>query len=168
MTTPQQSYRTIHLTQNQSAIVDASDFGWLNQWKWYAAWNSHTESFYAVRRAPWVNGKECHLRMHRVILGLNVGDQRSGDHANRDTLDNRRSNLRIASRSQNMHNRRAGRNNTSGFKGVCFYRPTGRWLAAIGINNYRHHLGFFDTPEQAHAAYCEAAAKYHGEFARTK
>ena len=88
------------------------------------------------------------------------------DHINCIRGDNRLCNLRLASRAQNLRNCGVRRNNTSGFKGVTFHRPTKKWRARILHNGVRHNLGLFDTPELAHAAYCAASERLHGEFAR--
>lgn len=93
------------------------------------------------------------------------------DHINGVRDDNRWSNLREASHLQNGGNRKIQRNNTSGFKGVrrCSLsteRTQRPWEAAIWFNGKRMYLGRFRTAEGAHAAYCAAAEKFHGEFAR--
>lgn len=157
--------RTIPLTQGQFAIVDTSDYGWLSQYSWQAQWNTKTQSFYAIRTTSAANGKKpTTIRMHREILGLAVGDPRIADHRiSGDTLNNRRSNLRIATQFQNQHNRRRRRDNSSGFKGVTPYQ--GKWKAEIVENGNWHYLGWYETPEEAYVAYCEAARKYHREFA---
>ena len=87
------------------------------------------------------------------------------DHRFSEPDDNRWERLREATHAQNTCNRRVGRNNTSGFKGVHMQKSTGRWIALIGKSGKRHHLGIFDTPEDAHAAYVAAAERLHGDFA---
>ncbi|MCI0598713.1 MAG: HNH endonuclease [Beijerinckiaceae bacterium] len=87
------------------------------------------------------------------------------DHVNLDRSDNRWINLREATQSQNQANTRKPRGNTSGWKGAS--RNGSRWQAQIGVNGKQIYLGRFRTPEEAHAAYCEAAVKYYGDFART-
>lgn len=89
------------------------------------------------------------------------------DHKNGDRADTRLANLREADRSENMANRRRGclKGNLSGFKGVEQHRA--KWTARIKMRGERRYLGSFDTPEEAHAAYCKAATELHGEFART-
>jgi hypothetical protein len=154
--------REILLTQGQVAIVDDADFYWLSQWKWHAQWVPGQRNFIAVRT---YEAKS--ILMHRAILGLDQGDKRQGDHKNGITLDNRRDNLRIAVPSQNTWNQGVRRNNTTGYKGVYFYAKTRRWGAKIGVQRKAIFLGYFSTPELAHEAYCAAAEKYHGEFART-
>jgi len=90
------------------------------------------------------------------------------DHANRNPRDNRWSNLREASSSENLHNMRMRDNNQVGLKGVILCRDTGRYRARINVNYRDIHLGRFDTAEEAHAAYIAAAKKHFGEFARAK
>ena len=87
------------------------------------------------------------------------------DHENMDPSKDNLENLRPADHSDNMHNRRAHRDNVCGFKGVTA-TPKDRYAAAIMSGLKRRYLGTFDTPEEAHAAYCEAATLLHGAFAR--
>lgn len=86
------------------------------------------------------------------------------DHINHNRHDNRIANLREATKAQNTINRRWF--NPNG-KGVTFRtdRNSRPWQAQIAFNGKKIHLGFFDTPEEAHEAYKKASAKYHGEFA---
>lgn len=87
------------------------------------------------------------------------------DHENRDASDNRIDNLRLASRSQNNLNRGRLRNNRAGLKGVTFHKSMGRWRATISVDGRHKHIGYYPTPEEAHAAYVKAAYDFHGEFA---
>lgn len=90
------------------------------------------------------------------------------DHINQNSLDNRLSNLREATRGQNNQNTKRKKNNKSGYKGVCRdKRGRGdKWLAQIMANGKRVILGRFETPQEAYNAYCAAAKEHHGEFAR--
>jgi hypothetical protein len=94
------------------------------------------------------------------------------DHINGDRIDNRMANLRLATNQQNQRNSKLPRDNTSGFKGAFLvssrkhWKKGRRWKAAITVNSRSIHLGYFATPEEAHAAYCAAAEKHYGEFAR--
>jgi hypothetical protein len=101
--------------------------------------------------------------MHREILGLKKGDIHTGDHRNHDTLDNRRSNLRIATRVEQQRNKRKNSKNTSGFKGV--YPKNKGYAAAIKVGGKQIYLGTRKTAEAAHVLYREAALRLHGEFA---
>jgi hypothetical protein len=87
------------------------------------------------------------------------------DHINGVKTDNRWSNLREATHSQNLWNRAATRKSVSGLKGVRQKTP-GRWTAEIKKNNVKYHLGTYDTAKLAYDAYIEAAERLHGEFAR--
>lgn len=89
------------------------------------------------------------------------------DHANLNRSDDRWENLREATHSQNLANTGLWSHNTSGFKGVHFHSQSGRWRARIAKDGKHISLGLHDTPEMAHAAYCVAAKRLHGEFART-
>jgi hypothetical protein len=102
----------------------------------------------------------------RLAWWLVMGDwpSRYIDHANGIPLDNRFSNLRPATQSQNMANRRGSR--PAGMKGVI-PRPSGRFCSVVTCNGKPHYLGTFDTAEEAHAAYAAKAAILHGNFART-
>jgi hypothetical protein len=82
--------------------------------------------------------------------------------------DNRLSNLRLANETQNNHNRRISRNNTTGYKGVSVDSKNNKFKSSIRVGNgTRIFLGYFNTAEEASLAYQEAANKYHKEFAYT-
>ena len=87
------------------------------------------------------------------------------DHANASKSDNRWVNLRLATRSQNGANRRAFRTNVVGLKGISFNKEKGKWRAQISVNKKYFHLGYFDDPLKASAAYECAALAHFGEFA---
>jgi len=86
------------------------------------------------------------------------------DHIDGDPSNNRWDNLRAATQSQNNSNMRTNKVNKSGFNGVSFYKRTGRYVAFIQKNRKTEYLGYFDTAEEAHEAYCARAKELHGEF----
>jgi HNH endonuclease/AP2 domain len=86
------------------------------------------------------------------------------DHINGNRSDNRLSNLRLCTNGQNIANAKRFSTNKCGLKGVS--KKRNRYRAEIRNQGRLFHLGTFDTAEQAHAAYCQAASKLHGEFAR--
>ena len=86
------------------------------------------------------------------------------DHINGKRFDNRKCNLRIATRYQNNMNMRLSRNNTSGVKGVNFDKRLQQWRSRIGFNKKTIELGYFDKFEDAVKARKEAEEKYFGEF----
>jgi hypothetical protein len=106
---------------------------------------------------------------HRIAWLIYYGAWPKGhlDHRNHKPTDNRITNLREATRSQNMANQSIRIDNTSGFKGISFLKGPRRkpWYARINFNNENHILGYFATKEEAIAAYSEAAKRIHGEFA---
>lgn len=118
-----------------------------------------------VMRISYTTGVRRTEYLHRLILGLESGSKKV-DHINGDGLDNRRCNLRIATHRENIRNRRRNSNNTSGYKGVSWHGQCSKWTARIKTDVYYKSLGLFSTKEAAHAAYCAAAQKYHGSFAR--
>ena len=88
------------------------------------------------------------------------------DHKNGDPLDNRIENLRPATRAENNRNVTKRSSNTSGYKGVSFFKSSGKWRAAIRVNGASLHIGYYDTPEDAHQAYCDKGRELHGDFFR--
>lgn len=86
------------------------------------------------------------------------------DHINRNPSDNRFCNLRKATNQQNTVNSRLRKSNTSGFKGVSFFRRDNNWKAAGMLNGKMKHIGYFDTPEEASIAYQNFTEKQHGEY----
>jgi hypothetical protein len=156
------SYRIIPLTKQQFALVDTEDYERLNAFNWHALWNRHTRSFYACRD-DWSSGKRRYVYMHREIMDAQEASQI--DHRSRATLDNRKENLRKCTQTLNNANQRRRRNNTSGFRGVCWQKDIGRWRAEIHFNGRKISLGCFGDAESAARAYNVAAKRYFGEFA---
>ena len=139
------------LTRGVVAIVDESDYEWLNHWKW-TAFANRDSGFYAARTGG--------IMMHRVILNAPVDMQ--VDHYNGNTLDNRRTNLRLATHSENQHNCRPNRIATSPYKGVCWDGT--KWRVAIG-RGVGSFLGRFTDEQEAARTYDAAACERFGEFA---
>ncbi len=101
--------------------------------------------------------------MHRLLLCPPMEMQI--DHVNGNKLDNRKSNLRTCTASENQHNQGLQINNTSGYKGVIWIVSRDLWRAQIKINSKQIYLGYFKNPNDAARAYNGAAIKLHGEFA---
>ena len=156
--------KLIPLTQGQFAIVDAEDFDELNKFKWCATKEHGT--WYAVRFSLSINGKRHKILMHRVILGLEPGDGKEGDHQNHNGLDNRLDNLRICTRSQNQHNQKPQKNCTSQYKGVTWHKRAHKWQVEITKNGKKRYLGCFMSEIEAALSYNKYAQKFYGEFAR--
>lgn len=152
---------TIQLTRGYTTIISFEDAD-LAALKWQVRINPSGQC-YAKRTS-------LNIGLHRVILakmiGRDIESKEDVDHINGDTLDNRRENLRLASRSQNQMNRKRSKNNKTGYKGVSQRGKT--FHAQITANGKKLHLGQHATAEIAFAVYCEAVKKYHGEFGRTE
>ena len=103
---------------------------------------------------------------HRIAWFLFTGEQPTEeiDHIDSNKLNNAFVNLRTATQQENSLNKGLRIDNTSGYKGVHLHTVSGKWIARIAFNGKRISLGYFDTPKEAHLAYCEAADKYHKEF----
>lgn len=154
----------VPLTRGFHAVIDARDVHLVQDWNWFARTKGHgSHNTYAVR-TDYEGEKPSTVPMHTHIRPPRPGFVI--DHVNGDTLDNRRANLRYATHAQNMMNRRPHRRKNPGAKGTVKL-SSGRWLARIRAFGIVQHLGTFDTMEEAHMAYCEAAARLHGSFART-
>jgi hypothetical protein len=134
----------IQLTQGKVAIVDHIDYEFLTQWKWYA--NKMGKDYRVQRNASSGESKQTKkIRMHMVIAQRMGIDSTLVDHADRDTLNNRRENLRGATVSQNNHNQGTQSNNTSGYPGVCWDKKAGKWIARVKNQGKRIHVGYFDS-----------------------
>lgn len=143
----------IQISKGYATIVDEQDAD-LACLKWYASavkWGP-----YACRDLLMVKGvRGKNQLMHRLIgerMGFDVSDKsKQIDHINGNPLDNRRSNLRFVSASDNSRNQKDRSSNTSGFKGVHFDKTRNKWMAFLGTKPFKN-LGRFDTYEEAVAA----------------
>jgi hypothetical protein len=148
----------IPISRGQVAIVDLDDYHLVAPCHWIAAKNILNGAFYVISKTRERHGHW----MHRVIMGLERDNPLSVDHKNRNPLDNRRENLRIATLSQNVMNKPAAANQY-GFRGVRKNRTS--FYGTVSANGKREYTKSFATPEEAARAYDELATKLHGEFA---
>lgn len=146
----------IPLSQGLEALVDPEDFEELNKYKWSATRSDG--AFYAARQGP--EGRP--ILMHRVIM--KTPPDMVVDHKNLDGLDNRKINLRNATRAQNSYNHRPPCGGT-GFKGVKYVAQTGKYKATVGYKRKAVPVGEFDDPIEAAKARDRVARELHGEFA---
>lgn len=147
----------ITLTKGQVAIVDDID-GDLDAYKW--SFNIR----YALRDLKSEMPGMMHRHIMERMLGRKLAKHEQVDHINRNGIDNRRENLRLATAAENTHNQDK-RKSASGLKGAFLHTQTKRWVAKIKVNRKPISLGSYGTPLDAHRAFCIAALKYHGDFA---
>lgn len=152
------------------AIVDDDDYEFLAKNKWYVKRACNGKK-YACRDAK-IDGMRVHLLMHREIVarhreeaGLVEMEKLVVDHINGDGLDNRKANLRVCTRRENMWNSRPHTDSKVGYRGVHYVAANKKYRAMIYINGKNVHLGYFDTPEEAAKAYDEKAAEVRRGFA---
>lgn len=143
------------------AIVDNDDYQLLSKHKWTAHVMNGVS--YAVRRTK-VNGKFTNISMHRVIM--NADESVIIDHKNRDGLDNRRANLRIATKSQNAINSKNRIGTSSKYRGVTYDKINDKWKAYIRVKGKQKTIGRFDSEKEAALARDFSARNHHGEFAK--
>jgi len=114
-----------------------------------------------------ISGKA--YKAHRLAWQYYYGEFPDGeiDHINGERGDNRISNLRVCTRAQNGANLRTPKNNSSGYKGVCWNKRAGKWRARISQNDKRKFLGYYDSAEIAAIVYDITALELFGKFAKT-
>jgi hypothetical protein len=149
-----QEFRLIPLSgkhgEGKFAIVDAGDYDRLSKHSW------------SMRSKGYIGSSIGSL--HRVIMNTPAG--MDTDHINGNRLDNRRCNLRIATRAENMRNQHKNRDGkASKYRGVCHDWRSGKWLAQITHEKRNIRIGIFDIEEDAARARDGAAIVLHGEFA---
>ena len=154
----------VPLTRGLYAKIDADDYAIIAPYRWFAEnVNPRNESPLTYARTNRSGGKKMYL--HRLLMGAQKGVQI--DHVRiEDTLDCRRSNLRVASHGQNMQNRSSIVGSSSRFKGVHWLKSAGKWRATITAQGRRRNLGRFTDEIEAAKAYDAAARELHGDFAR--
>jgi len=159
----------IPLTQGAFAIIDDEDFDLVSQFKWQLRRSPRKDGtvvFYAVRNFRTKNEGIVTMRkvgMHSLILNSYSA---MVDHRDGNGLNNKRSNIRVATNSENQANRKVrAAGASSRFRGVTLHRRTGKWQACIKCLGTSLYLGLFCNEEDAALAYNAAALLHFGEFA---
>jgi len=151
--------KVIKLTQGQCTIVDPEDYERASRKLWHIVFKGETRQPYAAHSEK-KGSRKYELTLHKFLTGWPYVD-----HINRDSLDNRRSNLRQVTHAQNQYNQRGSRYSTSPYKGVSWDKARHKWCAQIMIDYHQNHLGRFDNEIDAAKAYDKAALAAFGEYA---
>lgn len=157
--------KKIQLKKGECVLIDEIDYKWAKSYEWESNPNN-----YAMRRhyftSPYGRRKKTTISMHREIMGRilvdlhklqllrkfkNNSHELFVDHIDHDTLNNCRSNLRIVNNRQNQQNRR--QNSSSKYPGVYWNKQEGKWRAYIMIKGKQHHLGYYNSENDAFLAY---------------
>jgi hypothetical protein len=157
----------VPLTQGYEAVIDADDAALVGQWLW-CSWvtrrrDGSVRSVYA-KRGDYSQVKPRTVLMHRIIAG--TPDDMETDHIDGNGLNNRRSNLRAATITENRRNKIRSYASKSGVKGVHWVERLGKWRAQICADRKVTCLGLFDTVDGAAHAYAKASATLHGKYGR--
>lgn len=161
------TYWILRFPQGPEMFFDLEDYALIKPHAWFlTSLRKYKRTQYAGTSRPIGNGKYTTLSVHRLIM--NLSDRSVDiDHINGNGLDNRRLNLRLATRSQNLANLPAI--NGRKYKGVHVYstkRKGSQWRAKIQIHGKQINIGAFDSELEAAKAYNRAAIEHFGEFAR--
>jgi hypothetical protein len=151
--------REIPLTKGYAALIDDMDYEFISRHPWCAlVTGKNIKRVYAMRRETAANGKSLYILMHRQIMGPAPGIV--VDHINHNTLDCQRSNLRLATRRQNLANGRKAIG-ISGYRGVSRANQKNGWSVIV---DHAYH-GTFQDKENAARHYDMIAKQVYGEFA---
>lgn len=136
------------------ALVDAEDHARFCGHRWSLKRDS-TGRAYAVRaeaREASRRGRPTKVYLHREVVGLPPRDRRHVDHISRDTLDDRKVNLRLCTHAQNRQNTSGWRNASSRFRGVSYDKARGKWKAQAMLAGKNRLIGRYDTEQEAATA----------------
>lgn len=159
--------RELILNKNKITLVDDDIYELYSQYQWNAELDRTTGYYYATRKfyvGHWRDGKRYKARLHRLVIGAEKGQM--VDHINRDTLDNRRENLRIVTNSQNRMNIVRKTVGTSKYKGVYWSKQYKKFIAQARKDGKLYRLGMFDSEVEAAICYNQNVVNLFGEFAR--
>ena len=145
------------LANGKQFIIDSDMYPLIENIKFYLVYGDR------VDRVPYISdakGNLLHTYIMPKIKGMEI------DHVNMDTMDNRKSNLRICTHQQNQMNQDLQKNNTSGVTGVSYYKPRGKYRDRIKIGQHDIHLGYYKTFQEAVQARNVGMECMFGEYGR--
>lgn len=143
-----------HKGKTMETMIDLEDFDKANYYKgtWYTRYSKGTKSFYCNGNITLNNGKRTTIQLHRIIM--NITDTKiQVDHIYHNTLDNRKSQMRLATSQEQQWNKRC--------RGYSWNKKLNKWKSRIRINGKEKHLGLFEKEEDVRQAYLDAKEKYY-------
>ena len=152
--------RQLVLTRDKVTLIDAIDHEWLSQWKWHICHDYAVRNQRAIDVGGHLNRKLIYL--HKFII--NPPENMEVDHINKDRMDNRRCNLRMATHSQNQMNTRKIAGCSSKYRGVSWHKASKKWRVQIQVNRQKIIIGDFLSDTHAALEYNKMAKKYFGDF----
>lgn len=147
-----------YLNNGKQVLFDIEDYDLIKDYYW-----QENKYGYIVSQIQ-NNGIITGLRINRLIMGLENGDKRVVDHIQHNLLDNRKSQLRIVTYSQNGQNQTLNSKNTSGYTGVSWSKKYNKWRVYIKLNGKQIFLGYYNNIDDAVNARHSAEDKYFGEY----
>lgn len=153
-----EDHSIIYTTKGEEILIDTEDIEKIRDITWFLS-----KSYKNVYVRGWDKESRKLVYLHRYLLGVN--NKLQVDHEDRNTCNNRKKNLRLATNTQNRCNIPVRKDSASGYKGVNYNKKSGKYRALITVNHKTKHLGMFGTAEEAAQAFKEAALFYYGEFA---
>jgi hypothetical protein len=156
------TFRRIKLTRGKYAIVDVEDFERLNKYKWHCAHYDYAKR--AISKKFGKGKRQVEVYMHKVVCPVPAG--MIVDHINRNSLDNRKVNLRAATQKQNVWNRKFIRKGgKTRYNGIRWDKNREKWQVRLVVNGRRESFGYYADEIEAAKAYDQVAKKYRGEYA---
>ena len=147
------------LNTNAEFYFDLEDYDKIKDYCWYEHINKDGYRSLQTNIHIGENKNRSTVKMHWLLVGKYY------DHADRNPLNNQKTNLRPATSQENARNHNKQKNNTSGIIGVCWHKSKQMWVASITINKKKMQLGSSINKEEATRMRLNAEAKYFGEFA---
>ena len=151
---------------NKEFYFDLEDYDKIKDYTWYL----DDSGYVRTNIFDFEQNRRSHMFMHNLIMNLQNDNSQIADHIGgvATTNDNRKSNLRIVTKSQNNINQRIRKDNTSGFKGISYNKQLDKWRVRIQKDGKRIYIGDYNSLEEASLARMKAEDKYFGDYSYRK
>ncbi len=135
-----EDYLEVKLTKGQVCKVDKDDIDIIQMYSFHATYNVTSSAYYATSRV-----NKSHTQLHNLLMNHIPDGEITVDHIDRDSLNNRRENLRLATQREQILNQKLRRDNTSNLRGVSYDKTNGAWIAFWTDVNRKHHHRYFSV-----------------------